>query len=126
MPIYVSTLDISWGDPTKDETIKPGYIYYEEGNSLYIDSFECLDDCNQGIKTTRKSLGLSKLFKYNDAPVNHRFWIRKCSDQTRFASIQLLRKKDVTRSMRISVTDKMNFDNSLERNIDITPTTTVR
>ena len=121
MPIYVSTLNISWGDPTKDETIKPGYIYYEEGNSLYIDSFECLDDCNQGIKTTRKSLGLSNLFKYLDSPVNHRFWISDSPAHNQYSLIQLIRKKDVVRTMRISVTDKTNFNNGLERNRDITP-----
>jgi hypothetical protein len=126
MPIFTSTLGISWGDPTKGETIKPGYIYYEEGNKLYIDSFECLDDCNQGIKTTRKCPGLSNLFKYHEAPVNNRFWISNCSLNKMFAEVQLIREKDVLRSMRISLTDKMNFRNGLERNIDITPITSVR
>ena len=121
MPIYVSTLNISWGDPTKDENIKPGYIYYKEGNKLFIDSFECLDDCNQGIKTTRKSLGLSNLFKYLDSPVNHRFSISPCPHYRAYSLIQLIRKKDVVRTMRISVTDKTNFNNGLERNRDITP-----
>jgi hypothetical protein len=125
-PSYTSTLDISWRDPTKDESIKPGYIYYEVGKKLFIDSFECLDDCNQGIKTTRKYPGLSKLFKYHEAPVNNRFWISKCSYHKEFAEVQLIRKKDVVRSMRISLTDKMNFRNGLERNIDITPITSVR
>jgi hypothetical protein len=121
MPIYTSTLEISWGDPTKDESIKPAYIYYEEGPKLYIHSFECLDDCNQGIKTTRKYLGLTKLFKYTEAPVNHRFWISKSPWHKEFALIHLIRKKDVVRSMRISLTDKMNFTNGLERNRDIAP-----
>lgn len=43
-----------------------------------------------------------------------------------FAEVQLIREKDVLRYMRISLTDKMNFRNGLERNIDITPITSVR
>jgi hypothetical protein len=53
--------------------------------------------------------------------VNHRFWISKCPLQKEFALIHLIRKKNVVRSMRISLTDKMNFTNGLERNQDMAP-----